>query len=133
MHKTDSTDLYKKGVLYLSYSISLADGVAHETEKAAMDKIRQSEHIPKSIYNEFNRDRAHSTEKEIYRTGIDSLKKCDKDHQLRTFAWIFKIMEADGHIHVKEARFMLYALKSFDVNLDEVISYTQKLPNINAA
>lgn len=133
MHDTKSKDLFKKGVLYLSYSVSLADGVAHETEKAAMDQICQSEQIPSRIFNEFNRDLAKSSEKEIYRTGIDSLKQCDKDHQLRTFAWIYKIMEADGLVHVKEARFMLYALQSFDVHIDEVISYTQKLPSITAA
>ena len=48
------TDLFKKGVLYLSYSVSLADGVAHETEKAAMEHIRQSEQIPRRIYDEFS-------------------------------------------------------------------------------
>jgi len=111
----------------------MADGVAHDTELAAMDRIRRSEHIPGHIFDQFSRDITVSTDMEIYRTGIDSLKKCDKDHQLRTFAWIWKIMEADGTVHVKEARFMLYALKSFDVKLDDVISYTEKLPKITAA
>ena len=126
-------DQFQKGILYLSYSIVLADGVAHETEEAAMTKIRKAEQISNRIYEQFSHDLQKSSEKEIYKTGIDSLKKCSKDEQVRTFAWIYKIMEADGLVHIKEARFMLYALKSFDVDIDDVISYTSRLPNINAA
>ena len=49
---------------------------------------------------------------------------------LRAYGWIYKIMEVDGRVDVREAKFLLYALKDSDIELDEVIRTSLELPQL---
>ena len=33
-------------------------------------------------------------------------------------AWVHKLIEADGHFHIKEARFLLYSIAALDIDVD---------------
>jgi len=47
-------------------------------------------------------------------------------------AWVHKLIEADGHFHIKEARFLLYSIAALDIDVDEVMNLSQKLPEISS-
>jgi hypothetical protein len=50
--------------------------------------------------------------------------------RLRGLAWLYKLIEADGMVHIKEAKWLLYVIGSADVDLDEILDYAVKLPDI---
>ena len=70
------------------------------------------------------------TNEQIYHEGVAALRECDNGHQLRAFAWLYKIVEVDGSVDVKEARFMLQALNSLGLDLNDVINESNKIPDL---
>jgi len=124
--------LFKKGLLYLLYSVSLADGVHDKMEKIAIENIRKNEKIPQHIYKKFMSDINVDRDEELYRKGITSILKCGRKEKVRAMAWVHKLIEADGHFHIKEARFLLYSIAALDIDVDEVMNLSQKLPEISS-
>lgn len=54
-----------------------------------------------------------------------------KDKQSRLLGWLYALIEIDKTVDVKEARFLLYAINSTDINLEEIIETAKTLPKIS--
>jgi hypothetical protein len=121
---------YETGLLYLTHLVSLEDGIEDESEMLALEKIKAIESISEDVYQEFMEDKDALPKNDLYQLALDSLRQCKPDEIARAFAWIYAMIEVDGTIHVKEARFMMYIIKAFDLNLDKVEKLYHTLPSI---
>ena len=119
---------YHLGLLHLVHLLVSADGVIDETEKAALQAIKEREGIPNDLFTQFEQTVKSRKEREIYETGIDYLNKCTEDEKLRAFVILYKISEVDGRVHVKEVRLLLYSIKLTGVEFDDVISQAAGVP-----
>jgi len=119
-----------KGIVFLAHLMSVADGVRDDTEIRALKQIRNYEEIPMEVHQSLQQEMYDLSNKEIYTKGVEALTNCDTAHQLRAFAWLYKIVEVDGTIDVKEARFMLQALNSLEIDLNDVIDESNTIPDL---
>ena len=127
MEKVDS---FGTSLLYLTFSVALADGVRMRAEEKAINRILEHENISESMYQKFIADSEKLSVDEMHQIGIEAIKKCQPTDRLRAYGWIYKIMEVDGRVDVREAKFLLYALKDSDIELDEVIRTSLELPQL---
>ena len=125
-----SKHLFQQGLLYLAHSASSVDGVNHISEQQAIKRIIEHEKIPENLHLEVDRTVKIDPEKEIYKKGMTCFLQIPKEERLRGLAWLYKLIEADGMVHIKEARWMLYVISSTEVDLDEILDYAEELPDI---
>lgn len=121
---------YEFGILYLIHLAISADGVIDDGELKALEFIVEEEGMDSSVYRNFIEETDSMSEKDIYHRGIQLISQCSEEQQKRAFAWLLKISEADGHIHAKEVRFLLYSVKKAGVEFNDVINEAKHLPNI---
>lgn len=57
----------------------------------------------------------------MYQIGIDSINRCNEAEKLRVFVKMYQMALADGVIHVKEVRLLLYAVKITNVDINTVV------------
>jgi uncharacterized tellurite resistance protein B-like protein len=119
-----------KGIIFLAHLMSVADGARDDTEIRALKRIRNYEDIPVENHQAIQQKMYDLSNEQIYNEGVAALRDCDKAHQLRAFAWLYKIVEVDGNIDVKEASFMLQAINSLGLDLNEVIEESNKIPDL---
>lgn len=124
------SDDYSLGLHYLIYLIISADKVIEPSELKAMSQILFHEGIEEKTYLKNLEVIKGKREREIYERGIDLISKCTDDEKRRAFAWLYKMSEVDGHIHVKEVRFLLYSIKHAGIDLDDVIGLSKSLPQL---
>lgn len=117
---------YQLGLLYLIHLLISADGVVDENEQAAMKRIVDKENIPQSLFEEFKTAIQNSKEKDIYLTGIEYINRCTDEEKLRVFVHLYKMSEADGRVHVKEVRLLLYSIKMAGIEFNDVIQAAAK-------
>ncbi len=125
-----SEHLFQEGLLYLAHSASVVDGVNHISEQRAIKRIIEHEKILENLHLEVDRTVKIGPEKEIYKKGMTCFLQIPKEERLRGLAWLYKLIEADGMVHIKEARWLLYVIGSADVDLDEILDYAGELPDL---
>jgi hypothetical protein len=112
---------YQFGLLYLVHLLISADGVIDEHEKASLLRIKEHEGIPDTIFNEFANTIQSLKEREIFHKGIELINHCTHAEKIRTFVILYKLSEVDGHVHIKEIRFLLYSIKLSDIEFNELV------------
>lgn len=112
---------YHLGVLYLMRLLINADGVIDSSESEALNKVKKYENIPESTLIEFEKEVLKKEEREIYQTGIDYLNQCSEHEKLNAFIHLYKMSEADGRVHVKEVRLLLYSIRMAKVDFNDVV------------
>lgn len=112
---------YQLGLLHLVHLLISADGVIDEKERNAILLIKNKEHISDSIYTEFEHEVKTKTEKDIYQQGISLINECSTEEKLNAFVHLYKLSEADGNVHVKEVRLLLYSIKMAGIEFNDVI------------
>ncbi|MBS1682272.1 MAG: hypothetical protein JST48_11215 [Bacteroidetes bacterium] len=117
---------YHLGLLYLSHILISADGVISEKEQSALNKIREEEKITFAIYETFQRDVKTKKLSEIYQRGLDLIGGCSLPEKKEAFIHLFRLCAADGNIHVKEVRLLLYSAKLTDAHLNEIVTEAEK-------
>jgi len=117
---------YQIGLLYLSHILISADGIIHEEEQKALLKIKDEEKISQSIFDAFQRDVKTKKLNEIYQRGIDLVLDCTPAQKKKIFTYLFKLAMADGNIHVKEVRLLLYSAKMTEAELAEALAEADK-------
>ena len=125
-----TTDNYPISLVYLMHSVIQSDGLVHDDETSLMNKIHLLEHVPNDVSRGFESDMERLNAKEIYDKGIRALKSCSPEEQRRTLAWVYATIEADGKVDVKEARFLLYAMNSTAIRLEEITEIAKELPKV---
>jgi uncharacterized tellurite resistance protein B-like protein len=116
--------------MYLTFSVIHSDGVVHDIELDAMKKIHEHEGIPFDMSNSFQQDVTDLSPNELFKKAMDALKTCTLEEQLKVLAWTYSIIEVDDAVDVKEARFLLYAMNSTDLQLEEIINESRSLPKL---
>ncbi|MCB0505906.1 MAG: TerB family tellurite resistance protein [Cyclobacteriaceae bacterium] len=123
---------YFEALLYMLRVIVYADGIFDDEEIKAIKEICNREKISDEYYRNFVESTRGFSEKQMYQTGIDLVQVCTLDEQLKIFAWLYKIAEVDGKVHVKEVRFLLYSLRHTDIEFAHVEAKAKELPAIGA-
>lgn len=123
-----SDNHFNNGLLLLSYLVIASDGVIDDAEIDALNKICLQEGISLDYLRNFIRYCKVLPEKEVYNQGLDELDLCDTGERLRAFAWLYRLSEVDGMMHIKEVRFLMYSLKRAGMEFGDVISEKDKLP-----
>lgn len=112
---------YQFGLMYLVHLLINADGVIDERERSALQKVKKIESIPDDVYAEFEAEVSVKKEKEIYQRGIEMINECSDEEKLNAFVHLYKMSEADGRVHVKEVRLLLYSIKQAGIEFDHVV------------
>ncbi|HZY82016.1 MAG TPA: TerB family tellurite resistance protein [Cyclobacteriaceae bacterium] len=112
---------YSTGLLALTTVLISSDGEISEKELDYVQKIRVSEGIPDALFNQFRTAILGKSEREVYQIGIDAINACSEDLKTRAFVKMYQMAHADGVIHVKEVRLLLYAVKTTNVNINTVM------------
>ena len=105
----------QEAILYLTYLLVYSDGEYDESEKKAIDYIRSQEAISDDDYQKFLLEIDDVSERELYNKGVDLVEACSLEDRLTVFVWLYKLSEADGTVHAKEIRFLLYSLRKTGV------------------
>jgi uncharacterized tellurite resistance protein B-like protein len=123
----DTNKNYQLGLLYLVHLLINADGVIDDKEGAALLKVKTFEKIPDSVFHEFETEIARQKEREIYQLGIEMINECSAAEKLNAFVHLYKMSEADGRVHVKEVRLLLYSIRQAGIEFDEVVKLATQL------
>ena len=123
-------DHFNNGLLLLSYLVIASDGLIEETEISALNKICGHEGIPLTYLSDFIRYCKVIPEKVVYNQGLDELDLCKINERLKAFAWLYRLSEADGMMHIMEVRFLLYSIKRAGLEFSDVVSEKDKLPDL---
>ena len=114
------------GLLYMVHLLIGSDGKVSPDEKLSLLRIQQHEGISEEIIAQFDKAVTEKTEREIYQEGIDLLNLCTNDQKLTTFVHLYKLSEADGNVHVKEVRLLLYSIKMTGIEFNDVVERAKK-------
>lgn len=109
------------GMLCLIHVLISSDGEISQDELNYLTRIKETEGISDRLYAIFESSISGKTGREIYQIGIESILRCSAEEKLLAFVRLYQIAHADGIIHVREIRFLLYAVKLADVDLDIVM------------
>ena len=126
-------DTRQQALLYLTHLLVYSDGEFDEREQHAVSYICKQERIADNDYQEFLISTQESSEREIFEKGITLLEECDDKAKTDVFVWLYKLSEADGTVHAKEVRFLLYSLRRASINFDAVKEVANRLPQIPTA
>lgn len=126
----DQPTSFQLGLLYLTHLIISADDVVDDDELNALKKICDTEGIPGKIFNKVRGDLESLSEKEIYLSGLASLEACSDEDRMKVFVWLYKMSAADGNVHAKEIRFLLYSLRKAGIEFDDVVKAAKSYPPI---
>lgn len=125
-HSMSKNTNYQLGLIYLVHLLISSDGEISEVEKRALNLIKSKENISEDLFEQFRGDLATKKEREIYQRGIDYLNQCTEDEKLDAFAHLYHLSEADGNVHVKEVRLLLYSIKMTGIEFNDVVEHAKR-------
>lgn len=114
------------GLLYMVHLLIGSDGKVSKDEQEALMRIKSVEGVSEEVFQRFTEAVKVKLEREIYQDGIDFLNKCTDDQKLRAFVHLYKLSEADGNVHVKEVRLLLYSIKLTGIEFNDVVELAKK-------
>ncbi len=117
---------YHLGLLHMVHLLISSDGDVSEVETRALNTIKQKEGIPEEVFLDFKKTLATRKEREIYQQGIDHLNQCSEEEKLEAFSHLYHLSEADGNVHVKEVRLLLYSIKMTGIEFNDVVEHAKK-------
>jgi uncharacterized tellurite resistance protein B-like protein len=120
----------QQALLYLTYLLVYSDGEFDEHERHAISYICQREGISDDEYQNFLINCLEMAEREIFEKGLEFVEACSEDEKSAVFIWLYKLSEADGMVHAKEVRFLLYSLRRASINFDRIKEAAKNLPRI---
>jgi len=116
---------YHLGLLFMVHLLMSSDGDVSIDEEKAWDIIRKKEGISDEVFAGFRRSLGSKKEREIYQTGIDHLNLCTNDQKLDAFVHLYHLSEADGNVHVKEVRLLLYSIRMTGIEFNDVVEHAK--------
>lgn len=121
---------YQLALLCLTHLLISADGVIDDVEIGALQHIREKEKISEDVFREFEALVSRLKERDIYQVGIEYINRCTEAEKLRAFVTLYKLSEADGRVHVKEIRLLLYSIKMASIEFEDVVMNAKNSPSI---
>ena len=113
---------YHFGILYLMHLLISADGFVDDHESKMLSKVKAYEKIPEDTLIAFEKSILGKKEREIYQHGIDYLNQCGDEEKINAFVHLYKMSEADGRVHVKEVRLLLYSVRMAGIEFNDVVA-----------
>lgn len=113
---------YHLGILHLAHLLVSADGHISDEELAVLRQIQREEDMKEELVAAFVRKAEVTKEADLYSDGIAYLNECSEGEKLCAFVHLYRLAEADSSIHVREVRFLLYGVKSTNVDFDDVMA-----------
>lgn len=126
----ENTRHYHLSLLYFAHILINVDEVIDSYELKGVQTIVDYENIPIDLYQEYKDNAKHLSEQTIYEIAVDAIRICSHRQKLNTFAWLYRLSQADGNIHDKEIRFLLYSIKYAGIALEDAISCSKTLPEL---
>jgi uncharacterized tellurite resistance protein B-like protein len=123
----DSTKNSQLGLLHLAHILISADGVIDQKEYELLAKIKTKDSIPDDIFSSFEESVRGKKEKEIYTEGIELINSCTEEQKLNAFVHMYKMAEADGRVHAKEVRLLLYTIKNSGIEFNDVVARAKSI------
>jgi uncharacterized tellurite resistance protein B-like protein len=120
----------QQALLYLTHLLVYSDGEYDDDEKMAIRAICKQEEISDEDYQDFGLQSLEMSEREIFDGGVDLLESCSDEDKMAVCVWLYKLSEADGLVHAKEVRFLLYSLKRVHVDFEEVKKSASQVSSI---
>lgn len=117
---------YHLGLLYMVHLLLSSDGDVSADEQKAWSIIKKKEGISEDVFIDFRNSLASKKEREIYQTGIDHLNLCSNEEKLSAFVHLYHLSEADGNVHVKEVRLLLYSIRMTGIEFNDVVEQAKK-------
>lgn len=122
-----STPNAQLGTLYIAHLLISADGVIDEKESQALAKVKEMEGISDELFKKFEETIQGKSERDIYTEGINLLNNSTDEEKINAFAHLYKMSEADGRVHVKEVRLLLYTTKSSGIEFNDVVARAKSM------
>lgn len=119
---------YQIGLLHLVHLLIGADGVTDSKEQQALLRIKHLEGIDDVDFQAFQDSIMTKKEREIYQEGISMINSCTDEEKMNAFIHLYRLAEADGNVHVREVRLLLYSTKMTGVEFSDVIERARALP-----
>jgi len=120
------TKSYHLGLLYMIHLLISSDGEVSSDEEQAWDVIKTKEGISNDLFTSFRKNLEGKKEREIYQEGIEALNQCTDEEKLDAFAHLYRLSEADGNVHVKEVRLLLYSIRMTGIEFNDVVEHAKK-------
>ncbi len=111
---------FQFGLLDFVHVLMMEDGSIDEREIAYLKCIKEEEKITNEVFQQYEESRKHKTVRDIYLEGIELLSQCEEEEKLNAFVHLYRLMESDSQIHVREVRFLLYSLKQSKLEFEDV-------------
>ena len=112
---------YQLGLLHLIYLLVNVDDEISYQEVAFLTQVRTNAHIDIELFEGFVRSLIGKSERQIYQTGIQLMNLCSDEERMRAFIQLFQMAEADGFLHAREVRLILYATRMSHTDIGEVL------------
>ncbi|MCK6618086.1 MAG: hypothetical protein L6Q51_10620 [Cyclobacteriaceae bacterium] len=112
---------FQLGLLHFAHLLMSSDGRIDEQEKAMLERIRNEEEIPHTLYTYFLNVASRLSELQSYRTGVERLNQCNEEEKLSAFVHLYRLAQADDRMDMKEVRFLLYSLKQTKIDFEDVV------------
>jgi hypothetical protein len=128
-HMPDSRQDFTEGLVSLYHLLINADGRVDNRELAAGAFMCRQEGIPQDLFERRLAEIAALPREHVLRAGIDALKRCSREEQLRCLAWISHLTNADGYMDSEEWK-LLYRIyhKSLRLKLQDILDEQSRLP-----
>ena len=123
-------DYKQQSLLYLCYVVMHSDGVIQNQEDRVLKNIIEFERVSEDSLAEFNKDIQKKSLEELRKIGMDGLINASRKDQIKTFAWIYKMIYADDEVNVKEAQFLMNTIKPTNISYSEIEKVAKELPQI---
>ncbi len=117
----ETIDNYHKGLLFITYLLINSDNEISDNELYYLHKMRVEEGVTDDTFAHHFKSLLGKNEKEIYQIGIDAINLCTDEQKLKTFVRLYQLALIDKVLRVKEVRFILYAIKLANVDINAVV------------
>ncbi len=117
----ETTLTYKLALLHLIHVLVNADGVVDERERQLLETIRREENISDAVFHAFEARIISSATKNVYEHGMKLLEDCSDEEKLQVFAHLYRMALADDDMNMREVRLLFYALRTTQIDFDDVM------------
>ena len=112
-----SENEFLEGLATFYYLIICADEVIDEREIQWGNTMLKAENIDQECFNKKLDQYASQAKEKVYQICTNSLKKCKKELQVKSVAWMSIIASSDGFMSPKEWK-LLFRIFSTELQLD---------------
>ena len=119
----------QEALIALYYLIIVADGVISPRELDIGNLMIRDESIDEQFFRNKMEELRVMDKESLYQYGIELIKDCPEERQIKAVAWMSNIANSDGFMDPKEWA-LIYKIyhKELGLDLEKIMSVQKKLP-----